>query len=51
MSNPAVSVINVTELIEKEKVKMIFGGSSSGVAVAVGEVCQKTYSRGLTSSV
>jgi len=41
MSNPAVSIINVTELIEKEKVKMIFGGASSGVAVAVGEVCQK----------
>ena len=40
-SNPEVSVNNVTELIDKENVKMIFGGVSSGVAVAVGEVCQK----------
>lgn len=40
-SKPDVSVANVTELIDKEGCKMIWGGSSSGVAVAVGEVCQK----------
>ncbi|MBN1908729.1 MAG: substrate-binding protein [Pirellulales bacterium] len=40
-SKPDVSVANATELIDKEGVKMIFGGSSSGVAVAVGNVCQE----------
>ncbi len=32
---------NVAELIDKEGVKMIFGGVSSGVAVATGEICQE----------
>jgi ABC-type branched-subunit amino acid transport system substrate-binding protein len=38
-SQAPVTVANVTELIDKEGVKMVFGGSSSGVAVAAGEVC------------
>jgi branched-chain amino acid transport system substrate-binding protein len=40
-SNPDVSVKNVTDLIDNHKVKMVFGGSSSGVAVAVGDLCQQ----------
>ena len=36
MSKADLSTQNVTELIEKEGVKMVFGGSSSGVAVAAG---------------
>ena len=40
-SNVDVSVRNATELIDKEDIKMIFGGVSSGVAVAVGEIAQK----------
>lgn len=40
-SKPSLSTDNVTELIEKERVKMVFGGSSSGVAIASGKVCQK----------
>jgi len=40
-SNPKVSVQNVTELIDNGGVKMVFGGSSSGVAVAVGDLCQQ----------
>jgi len=40
-SKPDVSTANVTELIDQEDVKMVFGGSSSGVAVAVGDVCQQ----------
>lgn len=39
-SKPDLSTDNVTELIEKERVRMVFGGSSSGVAVASGKVCQ-----------
>jgi ABC-type branched-subunit amino acid transport system substrate-binding protein len=31
---------NVNELIKSERVKMVFGGSASSVAVAAGEVCQ-----------
>ena len=38
-SKPDVTTANVTELIDKEGVKMVFGGSSSGVAVACGKVC------------
>lgn len=38
-SKPDLSWANVQNLIEKEKVKMVFGGSSSGVAVAVGKIC------------
>ena len=39
-SKPDVSRANAADLIGNEGVQMIFGGSSSGVAVAVGEVCQ-----------
>jgi ABC-type branched-subunit amino acid transport system substrate-binding protein len=39
-SKADVSTDNARELIDQEGVKMIFGGSSSGVAVAVGKVCQ-----------
>jgi len=40
-SKPALSTSNAKELIDGEGVKMIFGGSSSGVAIAVGKVCQE----------
>ncbi len=40
-SKPDISKQNVTDLIDAEGVKMVFGGSSSGVAVAVGEICQQ----------
>jgi len=40
-SKSDVSTSNVTQLIDEEGCKMIFGGSSSGVAVAVGNVCQE----------
>ncbi len=40
-SQPRIAVQNVIELVEKKNVKMIFGGSSSGVAVAVGNICQE----------
>ncbi len=40
-SNAELSRQNTADLIDKEGVKMVFGGSSSGVAVAVGEECQK----------
>ncbi|MCP3940286.1 MAG: ABC transporter substrate-binding protein [Desulfobacteraceae bacterium] len=40
-TNSQQAVQNAVELIEKDKVKMIFGGVSSGVAIAVGEVCQR----------
>lgn len=39
-SDPAHSRTNVTDMIDQDSCKMIFGGSSSGVAVAVGDVCQ-----------
>jgi ABC-type branched-subunit amino acid transport system substrate-binding protein len=39
-SQAPLSTANATELIDEEGVKMIFGGSSSGVAIAVGKVCQ-----------
>lgn len=40
-SNPEVAVSNTLELIEKFKVKMILGGVSSAVALAVSEIAQK----------
>ena len=40
MSKADVTTKNVTELIDKEGVKMVFGGSASSVAVAAGKVCQ-----------
>lgn len=36
-----VSIANARELIDKEGVKMIFGGSASSVAIAVGKVCKE----------
>ncbi len=39
-SKPDLSIDNVTRLIEHDKVAMVFGGVSSGVAIAVGDVCQ-----------
>ncbi|MFZ5441105.1 MAG: substrate-binding protein [Myxococcota bacterium] len=58
-SKADVTKKNVTELIDQEKVKMVFGGSASNVAVAAGEVCQEkgvvffgtlTYSNATTGS-
>lgn len=40
-SKADVSTRNVTDLIDNEGARMIFGGSSSGVAVAAGKVCQE----------
>ncbi|MFH1686528.1 MAG: substrate-binding protein [bacterium] len=40
-SKADLSKQNATDLIDTEGCKMLFGGSSSGVAVAVGEVCQQ----------
>jgi ABC-type branched-subunit amino acid transport system substrate-binding protein len=36
-----VTKANVTELVDKEGVKMLFGGASSGVAIAAGEIAQQ----------
>ncbi len=38
-SKADISKTNAIELIDQEGVKMIFGGSSSGVAIATGNVC------------
>lgn len=40
-SKPDVTTANVTELIDKEGVKMVFGGSASSVAIAAGKVCRE----------
>jgi branched-chain amino acid transport system substrate-binding protein len=40
-SKAPVATQNVTELIDQDGCSMIFGGSSSGVAVAAGAVCQQ----------
>ena len=40
-SKPDQSRQNVTDLIEKDGVSMVFGGSSSAVAIAVGDICQE----------
>jgi ABC-type branched-subunit amino acid transport system substrate-binding protein len=40
-SNPKVARTNAVELFDKESVPMIFGGSSSAVAIATGEVALK----------
>ena len=39
-SNVNESKANVQDLIDNEKVAMVFGGSSSAVAIAAGEACQ-----------
>ena len=41
-SNAKLATKNVRELIDDEGVKMIFGGSSSGVAIAAGKVCKNS---------
>lgn len=40
-SNPNKTKANLTAAIERDRVKMAFGGSSSAVAVAAGEICRK----------
>jgi ABC-type branched-subunit amino acid transport system substrate-binding protein len=40
-SNVKISRANVLNAIENGGVKMVFGGSSSAVAVAVGDICQE----------
>ena len=40
-SKSDVTKVNVTELIDKEGAKMIFGGSASSVAVSAGKVCEE----------
>jgi ABC-type branched-subunit amino acid transport system substrate-binding protein len=40
-SSPATTRKNVREMIKDFHVKMIFGGSSSAVAIAAGEICQQ----------
>ncbi len=40
-SKADVSTVNVTEMIEKDGVKMVFGGSSSAVAVVAAKVCNQ----------
>ncbi len=40
-SQAPLSKQNAADLIDNEGVKMVFGGSSSGVAIAVGEVCKE----------
>lgn len=35
------TVYNVKELIDVDKVKMVFGGSASSVAIAAGKICQE----------
>jgi branched-chain amino acid transport system substrate-binding protein len=40
-SSPVIAAANATRAIDTDGVKMVFGGSSSAVAVAVSKVCQK----------
>jgi len=40
-SNPKIAAQNAIDAIDNGHAKMIFGGSSSSVAVAVGKVCQQ----------
>ncbi|MBN1213066.1 MAG: substrate-binding protein [candidate division Zixibacteria bacterium] len=40
-SNVDATKANVVELIDQHKVKMVFGGSSSAVAIATGDICQQ----------
>ncbi|MGA1823547.1 MAG: substrate-binding protein [bacterium] len=39
-SKPDITRSNITELIDKHGVKMVFGGSSSEVAIVSAEICQ-----------
>ena len=58
-SSPAIAAKNANQAIDTDGVNMVFGGSSSAVAVAVAKVCQKkgvpffgtlTYSTSVTGS-
>jgi len=40
-SNPDVTKKNVLDMIDNEGVQMVFGGSSSAVAIAAGQIAQK----------
>jgi ABC-type branched-subunit amino acid transport system substrate-binding protein len=40
-SNPNKTRANLSRAIDHEKVQMVFGGSSSAVAIAAGEMCKK----------
>ena len=40
-SNPNKTRANLSRAIDQENVKMVFGGSSSAVAIAAGEMCKK----------
>ena len=40
-SNPNKTKANVSQAIDRENVKMVFGGSSSAVAIAAGKVCKE----------
>lgn len=40
-SNPGKTKANLSAAIHRDKIKMAFGGSSSAVAIAAGEVCRK----------
>ena len=40
-SNPGRSKANLSAAISRDKIKMAFGGSSSAVAIASGEICRK----------
>ncbi len=40
-SNPGRTKANLSAAISRDKIKMAFGGSSSAVAIAAGEICRK----------
>ncbi len=40
-SNPNQTKQNLTRAIDQEKVQMVFGGSSSAVAIAAGKICRE----------
>lgn len=40
-SNPNKTRANLAAAIQRDKIKMAFGGSSSAVAIAAGEICRK----------
>lgn len=41
-SDTEVTARNITQMIERNGVKMIFGGASSAVALTAGEICQRS---------
>ena len=40
-SNPNKTKANISQAVDRENVKMVFGGSSSAVAIAAGKVCKE----------